>query len=165
MGKQIKLTRRDSERKLRRELSETTDEAQKTRIRAIISVKNKKNHTETAKQLCITRSTLLVWIRAYNEGGTKALQFSKGGRAEGRPIWDTTIFEKLSAEIDKGGRYWSIPLMQEWIKENYDKEIPESTVWYHMRDLNYSYKSARPHPAQGDKKAQAAFKKGGSRKR
>lgn len=56
-----------------------------------------------------------------------ALAMSKGGRPEGNPRWDISIFEKLIKEINKGG-YWSIPLMQEWIKTNHKKEIPEQTV-------------------------------------
>ena len=50
--------------------------------------------------------------------------------------------------------------MQEWIKEQYQKDIPEQTVWYRMDKLNYSYKGARPHPVQGDRERQETFKKG-----
>ena len=89
---------------------------------------------------------------------------SKGGRPEGNPTWDRAIFDELIKEIDKGGRYWSVPLMHEWIKEKYKKEIPENTVWYHVTGLDYTYKSARPHPMQGDTAKQDAFKKGVSRK-
>ena len=76
--------------------------------------------------------------------------------------WDQSIFDDLVKEIDKGGRYWSIPLMQKWLKEHKKQDIPESTVWYHLNRLNYSHKSARPHPYRGDKERQEAFKKGAS---
>ena len=75
--------------------------------------------------------------------------------------WDTRIFDDLTKEIDKGGRYWSIPLMCAWIKDHKKTDIPENTVWYRMADLKYSYKSARPHPYKGDTEKQEAFKKGG----
>jgi transposase len=166
MGKQaIPLTRRESVKSLRQKLARSDDAEQKTRIRAIINIKEGEKRLDIARRFVISPTTLIYWIREYNKGGVIALHFSKGGRPEGNPTWDTTIFEQLCAEIDKGGRYWSVPLMQEWIKENYSKEVPESTVWYHVRNLEYSYKSARPHPYQGDLKAQTAFKKRGLKKR
>jgi transposase len=87
---------------------------------------------------------------------------SKGGRPEGNPKWNTALFDNLVKEIDKGGRYWSIPLMVEWLKEHYKENVPENTVWYHLKRLNYSHKSARPHPYKGNKERQETFKKGAS---
>jgi transposase len=163
MGKLLTpLTRRESVAMLRQKLAQSDDAEQKTRIRAIIHSKEGASRAEVGRRFCIDAKTLRSWVRAYNDGGTRALLFSKGGRPEGNPVWDTSIFNALVAEIDKGGRYWSVPLMQEWITQNYQKEIPESTVWYHIRGLDYSCKSARPHPYQGEKKAQQAFKKGAS---
>ena len=49
--------------------------------------------------------------------------------------------------------------MQEWIEENHKETIPESTIWYHLKCLKYSYKSARSHPYKGDKEQQDSFKK------
>jgi transposase len=83
------------------------------------------------------------------------------GRKEGNPKWDKEPFDALAQEIDKGG-YWSVPRMQEWLKKEYKKNIPEQTVWYRMDTLGYSYKSARPHPVQGDRERQETFKKGAS---
>ncbi len=83
------------------------------------------------------------------------------GRKKGDVIWDASLFESLTKEIDKGG-YWSIPRMQKWLHEHHHKDIPEQTIWYRMNKLDYSYKSARPHPAQGNKEKQEAFKKGAS---
>jgi transposase len=162
MGKQaIALTRHESVKKLRQKLAQADDAEQKTRIRAIINIKGGDGRLNIAERFVISPTTLIHWVRMYNAGGTKALHFSKGGRLEGNPMWDTSIFDTLAEEIDKGGRYWSVPLMQEWIKEHHKEEVPQGTIWYHVRDLKYSYKSARPHPYQGDKKAQKSFKKGG----
>jgi transposase len=100
-------------------------------------------------------------VAAYNTGGIDGLAMSKGGRPEGNPKWESSIFNDLIKEIDKGG-YWSIPLMQDWIARHHAVNIPEQTVWYRMDQLNYSYKSARPHPTQGNKQKQKSFKKRGS---
>jgi transposase len=152
-----KLTRRESVTSLRQKLARSDDAEQKTRIRAIINIKEGSRRVDIVKRFVISYQALQRWVQAYNEGGVRALKFSKGGRPEGRPLWDTSIFDSLLQEIDKGGQYWSVPLMQEWIAEHHQKEIPESTIWYHVKARDYSYKSARPHPYQGNTKAQEAF--------
>ena len=155
----IPLTRRESVAALRRKLARTDDAEQKTRIRAIINIKEGATRTEVTRRLCISPTTLAAWVHAYNDGGAAALRLSKGGRPEGNPKWDTSIFDALIVEIDKQERYWSIPLMQKWITEHHTQDIPENTVWYHVRNLQYSYKSARPHPYQGNTTVQDEFKK------
>jgi transposase len=120
-----------------------------------------KKRFEIVAQLCVDAKSVTTWIQKYNNGSTAALATNTGGRPEGNPKWDSKIFTTLATEIDKGG-YWSIPRMQEWLKEKYRVVIPEQTVWYRMDQLNYSYKGARPHPVQGDRERQATFKKGAS---
>lgn len=148
-------------RELRKALRTSHDDAQKTRIRAIIKLVEGSTKTEVAHDLTIGRTSLIEWVKYYNNGGVDALIFSKGGRPEGNPKWDKEPFDALAQEIDKGG-YWSIPRMQEWLKQKYKKDIPEQTVWYRMDTLGYSYKSARPHPVKGDRERQETFKKGAS---
>lgn len=155
----IPLKARESTKELRRAVSRSKDEGQKTRIRAIISIKEGVKRQEVAKRFVISPTTLIYWIVTYNQGGIPALKMSKGGRPEGNPVWDSKVFKELSEEIDKGG-YWSIPRMQDWLSQNHKVDIPEQTVWYRMDKLGYSYKGARPHPAKGDKEKQEDFKKG-----
>lgn len=152
---------RASAEELKRALRESKDADQRHRIRAIISLQTGATKTAVAKRFVVSRTSLVSWVTAYNEGGVAALVKSKGGRPEGNRVWDTAIFDDLTKEIDKGG-YWSVPRMQEWIKAHHQKEIPEQTVWYRVDKLGYSYKSARPHPTQGNKEKQEAFKKGAS---
>lgn len=160
MAQLLIVRARDSAAALRKAVASSDDEAQKTRIRTILHIKEGATHTAAARRFVVSRTSVISWISAYNKGGVAALLMSKGGRPEGNPRWDRTIFDALAKELDTGGRYWSVPLMVEWIKEKYKKDIPENTVWYHMTDLDYSYKSARPHPCKGNKEAQEAFKKG-----
>jgi len=151
-----------TEEELRHSLACAKDEAHKTRIKAIIHIANGASHEEVAQRLMVNKNSITAWVAAYNEGGTDALDLSKGGRPKGNHKWDQSIFDDLVKEIDKGGRYWSIPLMVTWLKEHHKVEVPESTVWYHIDRLDYSHKSARPHPYKGDTKRQEVFKKGGS---
>lgn len=136
------------------------DEAQKTRLRAIINIKKGKNRSEVIELFNINRDTITNWVNAYNEKAVEGLKTNLGGRKEGNPKWDTKIFEKLGKEIDTKKGYWSIPKMQRWILKEKKENIPEQTVWYHMRKVEgYTYKSARPHPILGNKKDQESFKK------
>lgn len=135
------------------------DEQQKTRIRAIIGIKQGSLKQEVAKQLVVHVDTLTDWVKRYNKNGIVGLKTNKGGRREGNPKWDTEIFTKLIQEIDKQEKYWSISIMMDWIASHYKKDIPSQTIWYHLDTLKYSYKSSRPHPYLGNKEKQESFKK------
>jgi transposase len=160
MAQAITLRGRDSVAELRQQIKESHDDAQKARIRAIINIKEGATRVDVAKRFVVDTDSITAWVKAYNKGGTAALKMNRGGRPEGNPKWDTTIFDALAKEIDTKKGYWSIPKMQEWITFHHKKDIPEQTVWYRMDKLNYSYKSARPHPVQGNREKQEAFKKG-----
>ena len=157
MNIQIKLKNKHTIAELKTAIKKSNDEGQKTRIRAIIKLKKDVTRTSVAKELVINRKSLLFWIKKYNKGGIKALLVSTGGRPKGNLKWDEEIFKKLSKEVKKSEKCWSLRLMQEWIKEEEKKIIPIVTIWYHMQDLEFTYTSLRPHPYLGDKEKQKAF--------
>ena len=157
----INIKNRDSVAELRQIIKRSRDESQRTRLRTIVAVKEGKTRTAVAQDFAVSRTSIVSWITLYNNGGAGALKLGVGGRPEGNPKWSADIFNDLAKEIDKGG-YWSIPKMQEWLASHKKVNIPEQTVWYRMNQLNYSYKSARPHPAEGNRQKQEAFKKGAS---
>jgi|SRR3989338_1266874 len=159
MATSISVVAHDSIEELRAFLARTRDEGHRKRIRAIIRIKEGELRGTVARSLGASRTSLCSWITKYNIHGVAALGPHKGGRPEGNPKWSADIFDALAKEIDKGG-YWSIPRMQEWLITNKKKDIPEQTVWYRMDQLDYSYKGARHHPAQGNKEKQEGFKKG-----
>jgi transposase len=141
-------------------IKRSRDEGQKTRLRAIMAAQAGSARKDIAAMLSVSDHSITNWVHAYNKGGTDALITNKGGRPKGSTVWKDDMFTDLAKAIDTGG-YWSIPRMQEWLKEHKDTYIPEQTVWYRMDQLKYSYKSARPHPMQGNKEKQETFKKGG----
>ena len=157
----LSIIAHDTVAELKQKLSTAHDEAFKNRLKAIRLALSGQKRQEIATRLLVDPASVTMWVQKYNHGGTDALKLSKGGRSEGNPKWDASLFSALATEIDKGG-YWSIPKMQEWLKKQYQKDIPEQTVWYRMDQLHYSYKGARPHPVQGDRERQETFKKGDS---
>jgi transposase len=160
MSNNISLRNHNTIRELERFLKKKNDdEKQKTRVRAIMSIKQGTLKQDVAKQLVIHVDTVTDWVKWYNEKGITGLKTKKGGRKEGNPKWNTDVFTELIKEIDKQEKYWSIALMMDWVKARYKKDIPSQTIWYHLDKLEYSYKSSRPHPYLGDKEKQESFKK------
>jgi transposase len=141
-------------------LIKNKDELMKTRIKILLLVKKELTRKEISERLSVNIDTITDIIKRYNQKGIPSLKTNKGGRLNGNPVWDSKIFDQLIIEIDKQDRYWSIPLMQEWIHKNYQVNIPEQTVWYRMNKMNrFSYKSSRPHPYLGNREKQESFKK------
>lgn len=159
MANRITVAAHDTVEALREKIKKSSDEAYKQRLKIILAAKSNAKRDDVAARLMICTRSISVWVGRYNNGGADALKTNKGGRPEGNPKWDKELFEDLAKEIDKGG-YWSVPRMQEWLKKKKKQDIPEQTVWYRMDQLSYSYKSARPHPVQGNKEKQDIFKKG-----
>jgi transposase len=156
----IALAKRHTVDELQKFCKKSKDEAQKTRVRAIINIKKGKSRIEIVDLFNVNRDTVTNWVNMYNANGTEGLQTNLGGRPQGNPKWDTDIFEKLGKEIDTKKGYWSIPKMQQWILKEKKENIPEQTIWYHMHEVeDYTYKSARPHPMKGNREQQASFKK------
>lgn len=161
MKHHIALRSHDSIARLETAARKARDPALSVRIKAIVLRKQDKTPQEIAKLLMVTDRSVTGWIRRYNQRGVSGLATKPSGRKEGNPKWDASLFNDLAKEIDRGG-YWSIPRMQAWLVQHHAVRIPEQTVWYRMDQLDYSYKSARAHPAQGNRQRQEAFKKGAS---
>lgn len=159
-----KLNPRDTLAELIEAKNKSSDEGQKLRLLAIINIKKGRLLKQISTDLIVSQKSLGVWVSRYNNQGIAGLATNKGGRAEGNPKWDSAIWEALGKNIKTTGGYWSVIKMQEWIFKTSQQIIPEQTIWYHLERMGFSYKSARPHPYQGDFKQQAAFKKKASSK-
>lgn len=164
MASLIKLLDTHTHEELATVLRTSHDEGQKTRIKIIMHVQKGLYRRDIAEKLSVNLDTITDTVKKYNNGGIPALTTHKGGRPPGNLKWNQDWFDALARHIKETKEYWSLPKMSEWIKANYTAEIPENTIWYHITSLNLSYKSARPHPQKGNKDAQEAFKKGGSKK-
>ena len=161
IGRPLSMVAHDTVGQLKDKIKHSKDEAFRVRLRAIVKVLQGKKQSVVADELSVCIRGVTTWVHKYSAGGTDGLVTKPSGRPRGNPKWKADIFEDLAKEIDKGG-YWSIPRMQEWIQKQHACSIPEQTVWLRMDTLGYSYKSARPHPIQGNKEKQALFKKGAS---
>jgi transposase len=144
---------------LKNHLQIISSSKEKVRVRAIIKIGQQKQVQDIAEELMVSRRSISTWNKRFTKQGLIGLRDNNGGRKEGNPKWDQEIFENLVLEIQKQDKYWSIPLMIEWIHKQYKKTIPEQTIWYQLDKRGYSYKSSRPHPYLGNKEKQESFKK------
>ncbi len=159
MVNHVALRAHDTITSLRTALKRTREPILKTRLKAIVLRKQGIDPQEIAERLLVSDRAVRRWVTLYNAGGITGLTPKPAGRKKGDVVWKASVFNNLAKEIDKGG-YWSVPKMQEWLRIHHHADIPEQTVWYRMDQLNYSYKSARPHPVKGNKEKQEVFKKG-----
>lgn len=105
-------------------------------------------------------------VRRYNQLGPDGLADLRqnNGRA---PILDdakqTDLWEAIQGPAPDGG-LWTAPKVARWIAEQVGQTVDDHTGWLYLRRLGYTRQSPRPTHPQADRKAQEAFKKGGSKK-
>jgi len=157
----IKLKNKNTLTKLKKEIEKTKNEKYRTRVKTIIKLKESphKSKKEIAEELMISNFSLFSWLKIYNEKGLNGLKIKKTGRPQGKNKWDKAFFEDLVKEINKSDKFWTLKLMQEWLKKEKEVEIPSQSIWYRITQLGYSHKSSRPFPYKGDREKQEEFKK------
>lgn len=160
MAKAITIKEHNTLEEIEREIKTTRDGRYRLRLQAIHLVMQRMHSAEIQSQLMISRPALFKWVKWYNEKGLDGiLKVSLGGRPEGNPKWDDSIFTALCAKLDLMEEFFSIPKMKAWIEDTYKVSIPERTIHYRLRANGYTFKSSRPNPYKGDPDLQAAFKK------
>lgn len=160
MAKAITINRQHTDDELVRELKRTKDGRYRLRLQVILLVLKRYTSDQIHAQLLVSKHALFKWVRWYNQRGLEGIRdVSKGGRVEGNPLWDDSVFEALFAKLDQMEEYWSVPKMASWIQEEYKITIPERTIHHRLKVGGYSFKSSRPNPYKGDPNLQAAFKK------
>lgn len=83
MAHALQIHPHESIDELRRMVRTSDDEAQKTRMRAIIELREGATRREVARRTVVDSDTITNWIKAYNRGGVAALKMSRGGRPQG----------------------------------------------------------------------------------
>jgi transposase len=160
MAKKITIIEHNTKEELEYEIKRTRDGRYRLRMQVIILCMEGLPSHEIQSRLIISRPALFRWVKWYNEKGLERIRdVSSGGRPEGNPKWDNSIFDALFAKLDAMEEFFSVPKMQVWIEETYGKKIPERTIHDRLRVGGYSFKSSRPNPYKGDPNLQAQFKK------
>lgn len=160
MAKIITIKKYNTLEELEHEIKITRDGRYRLRLQVVYLVMQKMHSQEIQSQLMISKPSIFKWVKLYNDKGLEGIkEISQGGRPEGNPKWDDSIFTALFAKLDLMEEFFSIPKMQTWIHEIYGVSIPERTIHHRLSVNNYTFKSSRPNPYKGDPALQAAFKK------
>jgi transposase len=125
------------------------------RLQAIISAKNY-GITAVAKIYSISRTTLMSWIRNFENESIQGLRI-KPGRGPKSKV-SPEVKEDARAMI-KSNPNITIDHLRLKIIEKYDINIGRSTVHRLMKSLSFSYITPRPRHYKSDKDLQEVFKK------
>ena len=163
MAKAITIIEHLTTDDLKKEIRTTRDGRYRLRLQTILLVMQGSNSEQIMRQLMISRNSIFRWVRWYNNDALEGLKdVPLGGRPDGNPKWDDTIFEALFTKLDAMDEFYSVPKMQSWIEGQYQVKIPQNTIHHRLKVGGYTFKSSRPNPYKGDPDLQASFKKTGS---
>ena len=126
------------------------------RLQAIISAKEH-GISEVAKIYNISRETLMRWISKFKQGGSKFFAVAAGrGR---RYKLSSERKQEIKDYIEKEGASLTSKQLQFKIKEDFDVDISKATAHRILKELGFSYITARPSHYKKDPILQEEFKK------
>lgn len=112
-----------------------------------------------------------TWVREvarrYREGGPGALGDRRHANPGAAPLLDAAQQEDLRAALGgpaPDGGLWTCRKVAAWIGDRIGRPVAEQRGWEWLRRLGFSPQRPRPREERADPEAQAAFKKGGSRR-
>lgn len=86
------------------------------RRKAVKAVLDGKKQVEVAKLFCVTRQAVGKWMKAYREGGTKALKAKKKGRPKGGSLLPWQAAQIAKALVDRNPDQLKLPFYL-WTRE------------------------------------------------
>lgn len=104
---------------------------------------------EAAQHLALHRNTVCRWLRVYQrEGLAGLLTLGEPGAPSGSARLTPVIAEALQQRLNDPSGFARYGEVQRWLDEEYDQQIPYSTVHRWVRyDLKAKLKRPRPqHP-------------------
>jgi transposase len=123
--------------------------------------------TEVGPLVGLSPEWVRALVRRYNAGGPAALADGRRGNPGGAPLLGPGQREELRAALAgpaPGGGIWTCRAVAAWIGERAGRPVGEQRGWEWMRRLGFTPQRPRPREERADPAAQAAFKKGGSRR-
>lgn len=149
---------------LRRLAGKAKDAAQARRLLALAAVRDGMNRTEAARIGGMDRQTLRDWVHRFNERGPEGLI---DVRPSGRP---SKLSQEQKQELKQlveagpdpetdGVVRWRCADLKRILEQRFGVDLSEVSIGRVLREMGFSYISARPqHPVQ-DQEAIAAYKK------
>ena len=125
---------------------------------------------EVAQLVGYTANWVRAIIRRYNADGPDALVDQRSAHRGGNPpLLSPALMTELAAAVAAGpapdGGVWSCRQAAAWMSDRLGRPVADVRGWEALRSLGFTLQRPRPRATQADPEAQAAFKKGGSRRR
>jgi transposase len=140
------------------------DAGQARRFLSIAAVLDGASRAKAAEIGGMDRQTLRDWVHRFNEDGPEGLinQTAPGAT----PKLSKKQKAKLAALVEQGPipavhgvvRWRAVDLIQ-WIYEEFDISVSDSTVYRLLEELGFSHVSARPKAYKQNEEVLEAFKK------
>ena len=160
MGRQAKISVKESLEELKEFYKKQTNYKLKLRLKALMYTKENKYKTQTilATHLGVGYSSLKRWFKLYREEGLSSyLKIRSGGYKPS--IITADIHQKLEQKLTDSSNplkgYWDA---QQWIKDNLGLEIKYNTLrTYLIRHFKTKIKTPRKSHYKKDEQAIEAF--------
>jgi transposase len=162
MVEQHSLTTRQR-RELGQALGELPEGRYYRRLLALREVDQGRPVAEVARSLEVSRQSVHAWLRAYRRTGSLAALADQP--RSGRPSrWDTELRAQIEEWLEQSPQdygyqatVWTVPLLQEHLRQACDQALGETTLRHRLHELGYTWKRSRyvlaPDPERGEKAA------------
>lgn len=120
----------------------------KPRLHLLVLIASNRVSTrhEAAQHLALHRNTVCRWLRVYQRKGLAGLlTLGEPGAPSGSARLTPAIAEALEQRLNEPSGFSSYAEVQRWLYEEYDQQIPYSTVHRWVR-YGFKAKLKRPRP-------------------
>lgn len=165
MPRKLHLQPHLSAAELKAHYFKNSDPVESRRFHLLWLVAQKQTLVDAAQTVGLNYDYAYKIVQRYNQHGIDGL---KNGRKSRRPPRPNALLnaqqrrqlaQRLQSPPDDGG-LWTGPKVARWIEQvTGEAKIWNQRGWDYLKRLQYSWQRPRPHHAQGDEAAQAAFKK------
>lgn len=113
----------------------------------------------------LNKVTIIDHVKKWNVVGFKSVEDHRGGKKPPKMSPDIVddllyvILHKAPADFGFIGYTWTLALLAQYVKQNYDIDVSRVTIRSFLKSNNFSYKRAQPKPTKADKAEQEDFKK------
>ena len=140
------------------------DRAIRTRVHALWLLRSGWTLEAVAAAVGTHYRSVQRWVAWYRVGGVAAVRARKMGGHGQAPWLDEVAQAQVAAEV-ASGRFGTGAQIRDWIAERYGVVYTVAGIYSLLKRLKCSPKVPRPIHTKADPAQQAAFQKGGSRKR
>lgn len=152
---------------LQRRYRQTADPVERTHWQIVWLVASGRRVPEVAVLVGYTANWVREIVRRYNAGGSAELADRRQHNRGHPPLLDAALREELRRALGgpaPDGGIWTCGKVAAWMGERLGRPVGEPRGWEAMRALGFTPQRPRPRAATADPAAQAAFKKGASRR-